>query len=777
MEGVESKITEVSRKGRTEKERISTVLRTYIARRTLWFSLLLATAILLVAGIAPVGHGQAGGQVESYVFAEVENRQMPLSGVTVFVEDVFTSTPSKKVKTDLNGRFIVPEQPAGTYQLCWEAPGFVEDCSPDLIDIDNSRVFLSPIEINPEGGVVSGHVTMADGTPCHYFDPFFEIDVSASVALVDGMGMEVAGPVLANASGDYLLTSVPSGTFRLRATCEASMTEETLTTSESAIIVKDLTFENQKPIVSNVVTTLNGQTVQGVPRNTTVEVTVSATDADGDSLHYKWATPVPGLTSVDSPTIQWTLPRSRGLHTLYVLVSDGRGGYQMGRAEVSTDGGVVFSSTGQSRTALALSTTSASSSPPSSDNCCTEQNHFLTFNGIDFRSSACAYYEAIGAITKGDKKCDPNSISQPKGITFNEWKSRSGLAVNPDFNRNGNLFDDDNFTGEASALYLNAVDLNLGRSMHGKSGGGKVAYYVCNYPTLKDARRNRNRIACVAMDRSVVQGVNGDNPFTRFYIFGPGGDLRLSVDLDVRGEKFMPGVCTVCHGANDDHARKRFASTTEAGNPDLGGRFLPFDLDNFRYLVSSPSFSRGAQEDKFRRLNQMIKDTNIAPVVRQLIDGDINDPNDGWYPGGTGKQQSDFVPPGWGDDPNTQLDEKELYLNVVKPSCRTCHVVMRPRFNFNRFENLDMNDPNTPPDDTRGSFKDQNTINDKVNATLIRGHVCSAYDMPNSLVTFDRFWLSRDTQPEILAPKVLEEFLQGALNNSNIKCPDPRTVP
>jgi hypothetical protein len=54
------------------------------------------------------------------------------------------------------------------------------------------------------------------------------------------------------------------------------------------------------------------------------------------------------------------------------------------------------------------------------------------------------------------------------GITFNDWKNKNNLKINPDTNGNGNPFDDDD-DEEVSALYFNAVDLALGRSMHGKT--------------------------------------------------------------------------------------------------------------------------------------------------------------------------------------------------------------------------------------------------------------------------------------------------------------------
>ena len=387
--------------------------------------------------------------------------------------------------------------------------------------------------------------------------------------------------------------------------------------------------------------------------------------------------------------------------------------------------------------------------------------NFLTFNGLDTGKTACDYYQAIGAMTKGS--CNQFTSSQPNGITFNEWKSRNRLAVNLDDNGNGNLFDDDNTTGEASALYLNAVDLNLGRSMHGKKSlnvpevGETVAYYVCNYPSLEEAQKNDNLVACVAMDYSVVTGVNEDKPFTRFFIFAgakslqPDVDLALQtgVDLDGKGEKFVPGVCTVCHGANDAQSRKPFA-----GEPDIGARFLPFDLDAFGYVRRSRTFSRRAQESKFRKLNQLIKSTNITDAVADLIKG--------WYPNNKGPQLSEFVPQGWRKDiPNQSfpLRAESVYLNVVKPACRTCHVVMRSS------QDLDF-----------AQFEDFNSNRTRA---LIQLHVCGLYDMPNSRVTFDRFWQSSDATG-IGQPEFLQEFLDvsdDGIANESVDCPDPRTLP
>jgi hypothetical protein len=381
----------------------------------------------------------------------------------------------------------------------------------------------------------------------------------------------------------------------------------------------------------------------------------------------------------------------------------------------------------------------------------------LKYKGEDTAESACQYYKAIGAV----KNCGPNGELEPN-FNFDQWKRMNGFAVNPDMDRNGTAFDFIDqliswlFSGEVSALYLNAQDLNLGRAMHGRQDKDKVAYYVCNYETIEDARFNKGLKACVAMDYSVVaKDVNEGKPFTKFYVFDNHGKLTPAVELDRQGPKFVPGLCVACHGG-DNYPQKLNSSTREGfpedgtGHPDLSARFLPFDLDNFEYL-DHPQFTRKAQEPQFRQLNQFIFGTNVAPVVEQLLYG--------WYPRRYSTQQSNFVPPGWDldrdpaiQDPSLQFSPRELYREVVKPSCRTCHSVMAEGINWSTYEKF------------RG---DSGTIqpfvcgdNDPKNKNAV---------MPNAMVTLDRFWLSQHPHQ----PDILTTFLRGALNDQTIMCPEP----
>jgi hypothetical protein len=387
---------------------------------------------------------------------------------------------------------------------------------------------------------------------------------------------------------------------------------------------------------------------------------------------------------------------------------------------------------------------------------------FLAFNGLDNEQSACNYYKAIKAVSD----CQLNDPNNPNdnilvgAISFDEWKARNGLAVNPDVDGNGSQFDlvDQliNFIlrQEVSALYLNAADLNLARAMHGRRDQDTVAYYVCNYDTIEDARLNRGLKACVAMDYSVIPGVNSDQPFIKFYVFEPTG-LSLSAELDSQKRKFIPGLCKACHGS-DKQARLAFEPSL---GPDLGSHFLPFDLDNFEFL-DRPRFTRNAQEVAFRMLNQFIYHSQPAPVVEQLLDG--------WYPGGTGKQQSNFVPPGW-------VGHERLYLNVVKPSCRVCHAAVTEFYNWNRFENAPADDPATPLREDQGGFKNL--------ADLIKDRVCrpntpgvTTFEMPNAEVTFTRFWLSEGLPDPHDQPKILREFFQEVML-MDTTCPAPPLLP
>jgi hypothetical protein len=293
---------------------------------------------------------------------------------------------------------------------------------------------------------------------------------------------------------------------------------------------------------------------------------------------------------------------------------------------------------------------------------------FLTAKGRDTRLSACMYYRALGAA----KDCDAQgNMIEP--ITLEDWERRNKFAPHDD----GNV--------EVSAQYINKMDLNLVRFMRAtRIAPDNIAFVVCNHPgpegqsqaevdeVMRIAFDNERRVACVAMEWSPTPGVNGGRPYTKFYTFGPDGSLLASINLDFRGEKYMPGACVACHGGSQYNGR-----FPEQGNPSpyLGAGFLPFDTGNYSFAQRRPE---SKQHAAIHDLNQLVRatepsdDTPTARLVR------------GWYAGGTTTLDKDYVPPKWleADADPAGAGAARFYREVVGASCRTCHVSLGPTFDW-----------------------------------------------------------------------------------------------
>lgn len=385
---------------------------------------------------------------------------------------------------------------------------------------------------------------------------------------------------------------------------------------------------------------------------------------------------------------------------------------------------------------------------------------YLADKGVDTRRGACRYYKAIGAV----QGCSAagNLIG---AISFNDWKR----AVKIGQYATGGV-------PTFSASYINKVDLNLARVHQSISyGPGQTAAVVCNHlgiPLTTSIRflnplqseintvvdnevQGKNLVACVAMDINV----NNHQPFIRFLIFGPSGQLLPSINLDGRREKFVPGTCVVCHGG--DHYAGKFPEDG-SGLADVGAHFLPYDVGNFEFS-SKPGLTRCDQEEAIYHLNQNVLYANPTEAELELIAGQTSTGTavPGWYTKGVSQCSTkfvhvldeSFVPKSWQDanSQNPSAGIKSFYQNVNARSCRTCHVAMIEGYNFDHYANLTNTNINRFSDvgfDTGinicgGSFKFE------------RDHM-----MPNSLVTFNRFWLSADPDANPTGPNHLPNQLE-----------------
>ena len=347
-------------------------------------------------------------------------------------------------------------------------------------------------------------------------------------------------------------------------------------------------------------------------------------------------------------------------------------------------------------------------------------DHYLTYKGVDTRLSACLYYRALGAVADCDAQGNPSGA-----ISFSDWKAQNGFGT----------------AADVSANYINQRDLNLVRRMVAtRAANGGIAFYVCNAPgpdgtsqteidrVMEEALDDKNKVACVAMEYTPVTGANGGQPLTKFFTFGPDETLLLSINLDGRGEKFMPGSCVACHGGSTYNGRFPEQATA---SPFLGARFLPFDTGNYLF-PSGSSLSEATQSEAFYQLNQLVLATEVDPnsATSQLIGG--------WYANGHVLDKQ-YVPPAWqlADAQPATAGAAQFYKEVVGISCRTCHVSLGARFDWDSIV--------LTPARASANFCG-GTANIAINAS-----------MPNALISRDRLFEKIDGDASLAA--LVQTFL------------------
>jgi mono/diheme cytochrome c family protein len=262
---------------------------------------------------------------------------------------------------------------------------------------------------------------------------------------------------------------------------------------------------------------------------------------------------------------------------------------------------------------------------------------------------------------------------------------------------------------------------------------------------IENAINGKNIVACVAMDHGVTSGVNGDKAFTRYLIFGPSGQLLLSVNLDGRREKFVPGVCVACHGG--DRYVGRFPENG-TGFADIGAHFIPYDSGNFTFSMKA-GYTQTDLEPVIHALNMNVLKAEQNNAISELIDG--------WYSGGTTTViNQDYIPDSWQVRPDV---DKAFYKDVYARSCRTCHVAFTESLNFDHYAN--MTDQSQPVGET-GYLRTEISACDGGSSSFVRN-----FSMPNSPRTLDLFWSSTGTAVD--EPSILGTFLT-TLFSSTITC-------
>jgi hypothetical protein len=663
-------------------------------------------ALVAPAGTAP---SAASDAYRSFLYMSgTAPTYTPTPGVQIYATDVNDSSlrypAAGTVQTGPDGSFTLPNVPYGSsFDLNCSFDGgttFVPGCNTysDTMQLPGTA-YTNYFGFDATGsGSIGGHITLADGSPCGVDNDLFGVH-SAGTASVLAADSSVITKATINQYGDWAAPLDPAGatpvTVRFR--CEGARLSYALGSTGSYITVPALQFPagTGQPVISGMKAPLNGR---------------------------------PGLFQSEPSRVSPALPAAGSPVTL-----DGPNGW----ASLSP---AHFPSDYQPN-----------------------QNSFLAYKGHDTRKGACQYYKAIGAV----KGCNADG-SFYGAVSYNDWKRAVKIEK---FAQPGGV--------TAAATYINKTDLNLTRQHESiRYGADSLAAVVCNHlgpadqnqsvdafvnpgpgtvvaggTTADDAVANtiagKNLVACVAMDYAAYPGVNGGKKFVRFYIFGPSGQLLPSVNLDGRGEKFVPGSCVPCHGG--DHYAGHYPQDG-SGPADFGGHMLPYDKGNFTF-------------SKVDGLNDALRETAIYSLNQNLLNADpfLNPPVvagaltlagqnliQGWYKNGT-TLDSNYLPYSWqlvaaaetaaagNGNPNAYTDPgvdhaTPFYTRVLARTCRTCHVNQIGGLNFDDQVNA-TSYPN-PPDEDAG-YEFQRSTCGRASA------IYRSLQMPDSQVTFNRFWLSQ----------------------------------
>jgi hypothetical protein len=271
-------------------------------------------------------------------------------------------------------------------------------------------------------------------------------------------------------------------------------------------------------------------------------------------------------------------------------------------------------------------------------------------------------------------------------------------------------------------IYYNRNELGLGRELgcsefpagRDKNGNPQtgIACYVTNYGhafrdvrnslQLADGGSHSKNTVCIAFLPNMDPEYQ-----VQFFVYGPSGRRQDWAQLDTLGPRANPHVCMNCHGGVYDEQRHlaKFA------------RFLPLDPNvvSFGDETETPAITRAVQEERIRRLNALALRTPITSgqrgMLHELYNGQIQSPG--------AVSALTWQPPGWRDTE----EHKQLFDQVVKPYCITCHLAMEQGMDGSRLYSY-------------GIFESA----DRFRQFPSNVAICGNFSMPNAQTTMVNFW-------------------------------------
>jgi cytochrome c5 len=390
---------------------------------------------------------------------------------------------------------------------------------------------------------------------------------------------------------------------------------------------------------------------------------------------------------------------------------------------------------------------------------------------FETRESAKAYYAAL----------DPTGAKS----TLSAW-----LAAN--------CFDPNDLnygTGKTGysvvhADYTNNFDLGFGRDLYFSTcANGNMASIVINYPSLGAAINRVGAFLAVAMEYTPIVGGSGTACFTnpadsstntgacvaKFFAFAPDdrtGQYQrvLSVNFDRRGQKYLPGACTVCHGGTPHFTPVPGQQAAYPKGGDIDAAFMPWDEGSLLFSDTDPAFpcavssisptcesinaglyTKAAQTTNIRQLNALAWKTyqhaETIPAVNIDRYEALRDLLSKWYggdPGATSAHAFDDsgTPSGWLESPQTASAPMDLYHQVFAHYCRACHTQM-----------------NGGPGIAALQMQSLTVFSLFMNPGLFQQLVFQTAQMPLSRLTDDRFWVGSSSSAS--AAQTLAQYVNS----------------
>jgi hypothetical protein len=589
--------------------------------------------------------------------------------------------------TDLAGRYRFHDVAPGRYSVCWEQPGWVSGCTPEVAVTPGNSAYPHAVRLKPEAAdsVAWGDVSLADGGSAVVVDRGFAIEQTPAVQVLDATG-RVIGAGRANSSGRYAI-GLQGAAAAVRAVAGAAEQQVTLEHG-AATLATHIKLNNHRPVIASVEVLQGAVAATAVHPGDTLTLRPFATDADGDRLTYRWTASAGTIAGADDGTATWQLPAFPARLGATLLVTDGKGGADRRTVSMSVGGAranLRLEAAGAPPTCNPLSL--AGVPPPSgySPGPPPTPPDFLTF--LLTSDNSAQYYQNV----------DPNSL---RG-TLGDWWQVAGF--NP---ANGS-------GGVAQAAYLNWNDLGFGRDMHFNTVGNNVYAWVTNYGCPDDDPNNANlaaspnpadAVATVCMEYSPVEGTT--QPIVKFFVYVGGvaaGARTGQANLDEWGGKPVPNLCQTCHGGTDAYRG--------GANVNLAANFLPFDLALLQYPGPSKT-PPPADLPAYYQMNSIIaKLTSPRPAIAALING--------WYTplNSPPTQNNNYLPTGWQPGSGAPPSAAGLYQTVITPGCRTCHYSFSDDINWDTYSSV---------------LADNSTI---------QAYVCDTQPvMPQAAVTYINFW-------------------------------------